>query len=67
MFNKIVNGMIIFVLLNMIIATVWYVIELLTIGEVQESGIDTWICLGLSLVLTVVINSEDTIKWLKKK
>jgi len=67
MVNKVVNGMVIFVLLNAVISFIWYIIELLTIGEIQESGDDTWICLGLSLILTIIINSEIVTQWLKAK
>lgn len=47
-----------FSILNVLIATVWYVVELITIKEIQESSEDTVICLALSFLLSIIINSK---------
>lgn len=67
MLNKLINGSIIFVLLNMVISIVWYIIEYLTYRQIMQNDKDTFICLGLSLVLTLIINNKHVINRLNKK
>ncbi|MED1125162.1 hypothetical protein [Bacillus atrophaeus] len=54
-----------FWLFNMIISAIWYVYELLTIGEIQTNLLDTIVSLILSFNLVCII--DDIVQRRKKK
>lgn len=64
--DKISKFLLTFILLNFVIAVVWYIIELVTLKQIQESSEDTVICIILSLLLTIIINNNKVQGFLNK-
>jgi len=56
-----------FLVFNAVISIVWWITEALTLGQLQESWVDTYIALALSLLLTMIFYSKPVVHFLRKE
>lgn len=56
-----------FVCFNLFITLTWYIIELVTLKEIQESSEDTIICIILSLLLSMVVHNAKVKRFLNNE